>query len=111
MGPTNQKASGQEKKRLPPKERLSGRAESVVVGASEKSLRPGCLEARLSGSVADCIPHIGGVSSGALQRAVDRFIGGDHLVSPPLGSAPLVRAFGDRSSGTGWTTSRALAAR
>ena len=84
---------------------------SVVVGASVESLRPGGLKARLSGSAADCIPRIGGVSSGALQRAVDRFIGGDHLVSPPLGSAPLVHAFGDRSSGKGWTTSCTLAAK
>ena len=42
--------------------------------------------------------------------AVDHLIKGDHLVSPPLGSAPLVRAF-DWSSGKVWMTSRALAAR
>ena len=60
MGPTNQEASGQEKKRLPPKV-----VESVVVGTSVERLCPMCLEARLSGSAADCIPCIGGVSSGA----------------------------------------------
>ena len=59
---------------------------------------------------ADCILRFGVVSSGALQRAVDHLIKGDDLVSPPLGSATLVHAFGDWSSGKVWTSSRALAA-
>ena len=36
----------------------------------------------LSGSAADCIARIQGVSSGALLRAVDHLNSGDHLVSP-----------------------------
>ena len=37
-------------------------------------------------------------------------IEGDRLVSPPLDTAALVRAFRDWSSGKLWTSSRALAA-
>ena len=40
MGPTNQEVSGQEKKPLPPEER-------VVVGTSRENLRPVCSSARL----------------------------------------------------------------
>ena len=57
--------------------------------------------ALLSGSAADCIPRIGGVSSGALHQAVDRFIGGDHLISPPLDSAALVRPLATGAMGRG----------
>ena len=38
--------------------------------------------ASLSGSAADCIARIRGVSCGALLRAVNHFNSGDHLVSP-----------------------------
>ena len=67
--------------------------------------------ALLSGSAADCIAHIRGVSSGALQQAVDHLIMGDHLVSPPLGSAALVHFFGDWCFGNVRSSSRANAAR
>ena len=140
MGLTNQEASGQEKKPLPSKEEECGcrdeRRETEIVAfvkqpvivcetflvgkdifnsdisnLASKASEWLSTRALLSGSAADCIPRFGGVSSGVLQRAVDHFIKGDHLVSPPLGSAPQVRAFGEWSSGKVWTTSRALAAR
>ena len=66
MGPTNQEASGQ-KKPLPPK------AKRVVVGTSVREVCvPSLLEcASLPGFAVDCIPRFGGVSSGALPRAVE----------------------------------------
>ena len=128
MGLTNQEASGQEKKPLPPKEEECGcrdeRRETEIVAfvkqpvivcetflvgkdifnsdisnIAYKASEWLSTRALLFGSAADCIPHFGGVSSGALQRAVNNFIEGDHLVSPTLGSAPLVRAFGDWTPG------------
>ena len=55
----------------------------------------------LSGSAADCIARIRGVSSGTLLQAVDHLITGDHLISPPLGSAALVRSLAPGAPGRG----------
>ena len=52
-------------------------------GSSLLEIASSLLEcASLSGSAADCIARIRGVSSGALLRAIDHLDSGDHLVSP-----------------------------
>ena len=68
--------SGQAPKRKATKKKQRIIASSLLECASS------LLEcASLSGSAADCIARIRGVSSGALLRAVDPLNSGDHLVS------------------------------
>ena len=92
--------------------RMSGpRPRRTTKEKKERIIAPGLLERTSVWSASDCIARIWGISSSGELQEVDYLITGDHLVSLPLGSAALVRAFGDWSSEKVLSTSRALVAR